>query len=107
MICPHCGEETKDGKSCEKCGNELTERREMEVRYRDFKVTELLDIRMPGKAPVGTEAANPQTDKNRPGDTRKKEKQSAQKRSRLALVAVLIFFAAVSGYYLLKLLLKF
>ncbi|MGE5300761.1 MAG: hypothetical protein ACM3MB_07330 [Acidobacteriota bacterium] len=80
-------------------------RREVEVQYKDFKVTELLDIKMPGQAPSGKEAGKPQVDKRITGDTQ--EKKPAKKGSRLALAAVLILLGAASGYYLLKLLMKF
>lgn len=82
-------------------------RREVEVQYKDFKVTELLDIKMPGQAPSGKEAGKPQVDKRLPGDTRRQEKKPAKKGSRLALVAVLILLAVACGYYLLKLLINF
>ena len=82
-------------------------RREVEVQYKDFKVTELLDIKMPGQAPSGKEAGKPEGEKRIPGDTRRQEKKPAKKGSRLALVAMLILLAAACGYYLLKLLMKF
>ena len=106
MICPHCKEETKNGKACEKCGKELAHR-EVEVQYKDFKVTELLDIRMPGQAPAGKEGGNPQTDKKTHVETPKREKQPAEKRSHLVLVAVFFLLAVAVGYYLLKMLMKF
>ena len=82
-------------------------RREVEVQYKDFKVTELLDIKMPGQTPSGKETGKPQVEKRIPGDTRRQEKKPAKKGSRLALAAVLILLAAACGYYLLKLLMKF
>ncbi|MDA8104623.1 MAG: hypothetical protein M0Z71_04520 [Nitrospiraceae bacterium] len=82
-------------------------RREVEVQYKDFKVTELLDIKMPGQASSGKEAGK-QQEKNRiPGDTQRQENKPANKGSRLALVGALILLAAACGYYLLKLLMKF
>ncbi len=98
MICPHCKEETKNGKACEKCGQELAAHREVEVRYKDFKVTELLDIRMPGQAPVGKEGMDPQVDKKMPVETPRREKQPAGERSHLVLVAVLFLLAVAGGY---------
>ncbi len=104
MICPHCGEETKDGKSCGKCGKGLAAPREVEVRYTDFKVSELLDIRMPGKSPVGKETGNPQSVKKIPEESKRRKRQSAKKGSHTALVVILLLLAAAVAYYLLKLL---
>jgi hypothetical protein len=108
MKCPHCGEETQGGKSCEKCGKDLATRREVEVEYKDFKLSELLDIKMPGRTPSENEAGKPQADKGESGDTRRREKQRAKKGgSHLALVAALVLLAAACGFYLLKFLMKF
>jgi hypothetical protein len=102
MICPHCGKETKGGKSCEKCGKELAAPREVEVRYTDFKVSELLDIRMPGKSPVGKETGKPQSGKKIPEESKRRKRQPVKKVSRTALVVILLLLAAAVAYYLLK-----
>lgn len=46
MKCPRCGEEISSGKVCDRCGEEMPSKENMEVEYKEFKVTELLDIRM-------------------------------------------------------------
>ncbi len=113
MKCPHCGKETKGEKACENCGKALMPGGGMEVRYKDFKVTELLDIKMPGQA------ASPQADREAARESPlagesavEREalpvgKPARSKGSRLALAAVIVFLAATAGFILLKLLMKF
>jgi len=47
MNCPHCGAENQVGKVCGSCGKETFPLEEIEVRYKDFKVNEMLDIKIP------------------------------------------------------------
>ena len=46
MKCPHCDAEMSAQKKCGKCGFEVADDRdEVEVEYKDFKTSELLEIR--------------------------------------------------------------
>lgn len=46
MKCPRCGTEIAQNKSCSKCSLDITDSRDkIEVEYKDFKTSELLDIR--------------------------------------------------------------
>lgn len=47
MKCPKCGKETKNRKKCDKCGFVLNSNKsndKFEVKYKEFKVSELLEI---------------------------------------------------------------
>lgn len=107
MKCPHCGKETKGEKACEHCGKALLPSRGMEVQYKDFKVSELLDIRMPGQAPAPRENAETNERRGTSTESSAGTKKPQKKGSRFALTAVIIFLAAAAGFILLKLLLKF
>jgi hypothetical protein len=102
MKCPHCGKETKNEEACEHCRKALLPLQGMEVRYKDFKLSELLDIKMPSQGPA------PQEDRRAEEEKSIERKAAAGgKASRFALVAVIILLAAAAGFFLLKLLLKF
>lgn len=45
MKCPHCGTDLKATDLCSKCGRKISPPPEIEVEYRDFKVSEYLEIR--------------------------------------------------------------
>lgn len=105
MECPSCGEEIKAGKECQECGKRAVPPKEMEIQYKEFKVSELLDIRMTSHVPSrdGMERLGPVPEKgigsNRAGQAGKKP--SAQK-DLLIVIAVIVLFAAVAGFYLLR-----
>jgi hypothetical protein len=105
--CPHCGRETKAEKVCGHCGKDLLSPRGMEVQYKDFKVTELLDIKMPGQAPPRKESGKADAGRDAMKELPAGGNPVGEKRSRFALAAVIIFLAAAAGFFLLKLLMKF
>lgn len=46
MKCPRCGADITDKEACGKCGlNAADYRKDIEVKYKDFKTSELLEIR--------------------------------------------------------------
>ena len=104
MKCPHCGGEIPAGTQCKTCG--------MEVQYKDFRGSEMLDIRIPSPPPTPKEkvkqefASSPKKD----GSTLKQpsaEKPKPNKPGFFLLAAIAIILAAISWYYLLTFLLKF
>ena len=107
MKCPHCGKETKGERVCGQCGKGLLSPGGMEVRYKDFKVTELLDIKMPGQVPPQKEDGKTDEGRDAMKELPAGEKPVGGRGSRFALAAVLIFLAAAAGFFLLKLLMKF
>jgi hypothetical protein len=107
MKCPRCGKETAEEKFCSHCGKPLPADQRVEVTYRDFKVTELLDIKMPGQTSAPQESRGPEEERgNKPeafaGDTLPRKNGK-----RVAATSILILLAAAAVYLLLKLLLKF
>jgi ribosomal protein L32 len=105
MVCPCCGEEIRSGRECEKCGKGAVASKKMEVQYKDFKVSELLDIKMTSHVPSrdGIEKPEPMPEKgvgsNRAAQTGKRP--SAQK-ALLIVTAFIAVFAVVAGFYLLR-----
>jgi uncharacterized membrane protein YvbJ len=69
MKCPYCGNEL-DGKNiCGKCGKKVTiPEHELEVEYKEFKVSEFLEIRKKQKRSEETGSGEPSE-----GDTRKQK----------------------------------
>ena len=113
MKCPHCGRETKGKETCEHCGKSFAAGGEVEVSYKDFKVTELLDIKMPGRAappePEGKTVGEGTAGAKRPVEKKAPPpgKPAGAKKSRLTLVAIALLLAAAAAFVLLKLLTKF
>jgi hypothetical protein len=107
MKCAYCGKETKSEKVCGHCGKDLAPLRGVEVQYKDFKITELLDIKMPGQAPPPKESGKTDEGKATGRETLPGKEPGAEKRSRLRLLVAVILLAAVAGFVLLKLLIKF
>jgi len=57
MKCPHCGADLKGKDVCSRCGRKIEPAPELEVEYKDFKVSEYLEIRKKEHKPsAGTEA---------------------------------------------------
>jgi ribosomal protein L32 len=107
MECPHCGEEMRRGEECKKCGKEVVPSNEMEVQYKEFKVSELLDIRM--TSPVSTKEGM-KNHEPAPGNkdglhtAGQGEKEQKTRQSHILVLAIIAFLAAVAVFYLLKLL---
>jgi uncharacterized Zn finger protein (UPF0148 family) len=59
MKCPHCGADLKRKDLCGNCGRKIEQAPEIEVEYKDFKVSEYLEIRQKEhKTSSGTETGN-------------------------------------------------
>ncbi len=57
MKCAHCGAELKGKDLCSECGKKTERAPELEVEYKDFKVSEYLEIRKKERKPsMGSEA---------------------------------------------------
>jgi hypothetical protein len=102
MKCPHCGKETSNGKACESCGKDLVPSKGVEVIYKDFKVSELLDIKLSKQVPAGKERSAPVS-----GQVKQKALLPARKRRSGLVVTVVIVAAAIALFLLLRFLLKF
>lgn len=100
MKCPQCGEETSPGKACGRCGSVLPHRKDVEVEYREFKVSEVLDIKMVkngGETSSGEEAL-PKEGTDVVSGT---EAKRAENKSRFFIIAaIVIALAIIGGLYL-------
>ena len=65
MQCPHCGNELSGATLCSKCGRKVSlPKRDIEVEYKEFKVSELLEIRK-------SQQASPDQGTGEPGTVQK------------------------------------
>ena len=102
--CPHFGEETAERPACQKCGPNARPRNSLEIHYKDFRGSEMLDIRMPSSVPLlgkrGNTAPAPRIDDG-------ERKGSSKNRSVcLVLVGLVILFSAIAWYSVLRFLLR-
>lgn len=111
ITCPHCGKETPAGDVCRRCGKEIESAPGVEVHYKDFKGSELLDIKMTSPARQGDEkqALRPaEKNKETVDNASLSEKKRADNKTVLFFWAtVIIFLSALAWYYLLNFLMKF
>jgi hypothetical protein len=110
MQCPHCGNELSGATLCSKCGRKVSPpKRDIEVEYKEFKVSELLEIRKsqqaspdkgtsePGTVKKGGPELPPANMTGKPGPGR------GTKRLLIAFLLILILFGIVAGaYYFLR-----
>jgi len=107
ITCPHCGKDTPAGDVCRHCNKDIGSLQELEVQYRDFKGSEMLDIKM--SSPARHQDGKPgkklpeAAESNRPP----KKKSTTGKTLLFIGAAALIVIAALAWYYLLKFFLKF
>jgi hypothetical protein len=104
--CPHCGEEIREGKACEKRGKESVPSNGMEVQYKEFKVSEMLDIKMPVRATSGKPAHKSETLQEKEAGVKKasspSEKHSGDKRLVIVIAVVIIIIFVIASLFLLK-----
>lgn len=108
MNCSHCGEKTDPGKTCSRCGATLPLQKEEEVKveYKEFRISELLDIRMVKQDDAGGHGKRSE----REGKSGRKQADELRavgreakrfKTSPLLIIAVIILIlTAIAGLYL-------
>lgn len=105
MRCPHCGKETSPGKTCGICGKALPQK-EVEVEYKEFRISEMLDIRMAKGGGAGRPARRAEGPSGRAAGTGKASQKDSSGRRRTSAVVIttiiLIILAAIAGIYLYK-----
>jgi hypothetical protein len=110
MRCPNCGTETKAGQGCAKCGKDTGNSRRIAVEYKDFKVSELLDIRMSKKAVPAKEKDSPEVLAQKKNDDSEEEPAlgipSNRKNITTHVVAIIGVLAVAALIFLLRVLLK-
>jgi hypothetical protein len=106
MRCPQCGKETGPGKACERCVEDLPPQKEVEVEYKEFKISELLDIRMAknSRPAQAGEKAKPLLSKGtKPVKASRTEEKSGKKMSFIVIMTVIIVvLAAIIGLYMFE-----
>jgi len=112
MQCPHCGNEVSGAMLCGKCGGKVSPpKRDIEVEYKEFTVSEFLEIRKPQQASGGEGTSESDTEQkggplslqSPPGMTGKPAPGKGTKRLLTAFLFILILFGLMAGaYYLLR-----
>jgi ribosomal protein L32 len=108
MKCPQCGKETSPGNVCEKCG-EAAQTHKVQVEYKEFKISELLDIRMARNAgPVRSGQKGKKTVPLSRKETRTIEVPGTEKNSRtktsliVIMTLIIVVITAIVGFYLFE-----
>ncbi|MEJ2697481.1 MAG: hypothetical protein P8013_12640 [Candidatus Sulfobium sp.] len=103
MKCPRCGEETSPGKTCEGCGEVLPVRKEVEVEYKEFRISELLDIKMSERAGADRSQTGDEHSGRRdtePPTVSPAKTKAARRKSLIVIMTVVVFVvAAIVGLY--------
>lgn len=110
MKCARCGADITAQRKCSKCGLHVADfRKELEVEYKDFKTSELLDIRQ--KRRTEPSRAEPKTSGKQPGERAVKRESPAKpspkdEKSPFPTLAVVVLVLAViiGGFFLVRLL---
>ena len=112
MQCPHCGNEVSGEMSCSKCGRKVSpSKRDIEVEYKEFKISEFLEIRKPQQesrgevtSETGTEQKGGPFSPQPPAHmTEKPTPGRGTKRLFIAFLLILFFCGLVAGaYYFLR-----
>lgn len=103
ITCPHCGKETSSVDICRHCGKEIEFGQNMEVLYRDFKGSEMLDIKMAPSARQEHETPDRQKTESVNNASRPGNKRAGKKTVFFFWAAVVIILSAIAWYYLLRL----
>ena len=116
MKCPGCGQELTGGSRCVYCGKAApSSEQDIQVEYKEFPVSEYLEIRKKFKPAFEDENASesPLSGKNKSANSkstgRRKETgiQDIKKRIAIVVIAVLITFLSITGlFYWLRIIIK-
>ncbi len=93
---------TGDGKTCGNCGRDFAPSQGVEISYKDFKVSELLDIKLSKQVPARQETA-----KAGDGQVKKEAKSPAAKKRSGVIVTAVLISVATAVFFLMRFLLKF
>lgn len=103
IACPHCGKETPAVAVCRNCGKDIEFLQGLEVQYRDFKGSEMLDIKMSSHRSRQKEKQTSQKEKEETSNGSRSEKKRTGKKAVVFFwVAGVVILSALAWYYLLK-----
>lgn len=106
ITCPHCGKETPAENVCRNCGKESDFSQGMEVHYKDFKGSEMLDIKMASHArrEDKKQELKPAEKRKKTANTslRSENKRAGKKGVFFIWATVVIILSALAWYYLLR-----
>jgi hypothetical protein len=118
MECPRCGADLKGKDICSRCGRRVEPAPGIEVEYKDFKISEYLEIRQKEHR-TSSETGSPAQDSERkgprdsvPGVPNADEKTTADTgrtpggRRSLAVAIILLLVAVAGAFYLWRFLMR-
>jgi hypothetical protein len=104
MKCPACGNKLKKAARCDNCGNDISRSRNgLEVEYKEFPVSELLEIRQKPHTdrPQRNGGLNQHAPLTKAGETRGRLSRRGNKALLNSIVILLILFTVIIGVLLL------
>ncbi len=102
--CSHCGEEIAEGSPCKACG--------VEIQYKDFRGSEMLDIKIPSPASKLRDRFEQKSKSAKKEEditliAPKAKRPVLSKPTFLLIAAITIILSSVAWYFVLKFLLMF
>lgn len=107
IVCPHCGKKTPEGNACRNCGKDIVSAQGMEVHYKDFRGSEMLDIKMSSPAMQKDEKPAQKGTKAATKSPLPEKKSAGNKSVFFFWATIVIILSVIAWYFLLKVLLKF
>ena len=107
IVCPHCGKETPTGDVCRSCGKGIESAPGVEVQYKDFKGSEMLDIRMATHARQNDQKPVQKRTEISINASRSEKKLAGKKVVFFLSAGVVVILSVLAWYYLLKFFMKF
>ena len=106
MKCPRCDSDISDKKICSECGFDVEGfRKNLEVEYKDFKTSELLEIRHKKQTAYGSEEksdAGTYAEKQAPGgETSSEAPGKGEKKPFPVLSAIALILLLIAGGFFL------
>lgn len=102
ITCPHCGKETPIAALCRNCGKELELQQGLEVHYRDFKGSEMLDIKMSPHSRQETIQSPENAKEENENKPRSENKRTGRKAVSVFWVSAAIILSVLAWYFLLR-----
>ena len=110
MKCPSCGKALEGKDICSRCGKKVDiPEQEWEIEYKEFKISELLEIRRKQQKSHANEAGSRAVDENKKPKilTQEARRVTHDERKKFIIVAIVILLLlafSAGAYYFLRLL---
>ena len=106
ITCPFCKRDTPEEGVCQNCGKVISHARGMEVNYKDFKGSEMLDITMARHARRQDQKTSQNKTEAADSAPRSAKKPAGNKAIIILIAGIAIILSSLAWYYLLKFFIK-